>query len=227
MRRSLLFPFVCALYLVAGCTPSGDTAGGAEKAGVSQIDGYGPIKFGSSFTATIGELGHSRFNPSGVADCFSNMATDGCFLSPAEETSFYEMKDGIPYSLQLDFSKYDKLFQVSLRYEREGTITRDNCRDVFERTLDWVRREYGDLTPIYNTRDTYTTRRTAGGFQYKLGTGANGFFAAFTERKFEGRRRVAPHAVFIVVDGKRICRIDVDFTDAELGSVLNEGRVPD
>jgi hypothetical protein len=189
----------------------------------TSLTGYGELTFGMSFTVALAKLGHARFNPSGVNDCFNDMPLKGCFLSPESDTSFYQMKAGIPYALGLQFSKMDKLSHIRLSYKREGNISRSQCLEVYARTLDWVRAEYGDLSEKPSQPgDAIERKYTPVGQPFSIGKGdRDGFFVATAQRDFDQQRNVWPFATFIVVDGKPICDVSVTFEDEALADPIN------
>ncbi len=211
---SAAFAFSSALAL-CGCN---DFAG-TSTAPVNPIEGYGDVKFGASFTEFIGTHDSSDFNAFGLKHCFEDMATDGCFLSPDEDTTFFDMKDGVPYSLTVEFSTKGKLFHAELGYHREGGITHDQCLSIFERSIDWAQKEFGPLADRHQaTGSGFEPRVTRGGVSYRLGVSPGDFFVANVSRTL-GAREVWPFGTFIVVDGNPICRVGVNFTDHSL-----EGR---
>ena len=223
MLRLPIYPlaFSAIATLLVGCTPS-ETINPAA----ATIDGYNGLTFGMSFTDVIGKMGHEQFNVAGVKDCFENMATQGCFLSRAEDTTYFDMQEGIPYAPQLVFSKFDKLFDISLVYNREGPIQRGECLDVYERSLDWVQAKYGAMSVPAGRKDQSTNRTTPQGISYKLDTGEDGFFNSSAQHNFTSSREVSVMGTFIVVDRKPMCMVEVSFTDDSLGSVLTKGRIP-
>lgn len=198
------------------------------------LDGYGSIKFGSSFQDAIRTLGGSLFNSAAVSDCYRDLPLRGCYLSRNMSGTPFEMRDGIPYTLSLSFNRYDKLTDIGLDYDREGDITRADCLHIHERTLDWVTREYGPMRFRSGTPEPTNqpaSHRTAGGNPYELGSGRDGFFVTAPMRtvspdtaegnqtrpitRWDGARYVSLLSTFIMVDGNPICSINVDFSEPE------------
>src|SRR3546814_6929919 len=77
------------------------------------------LKFGMSFAESTGLTGLSRFNPAAVKGCLLELAVRGCYLTPDNNLISYTSVDGIPYTLALSFNRFDKLTDISLKYERE------------------------------------------------------------------------------------------------------------
>lgn len=232
---SAIMPLLVSVTLI-GCGSNAASENGSAAAGVAAtarkaIDGYGDIKFGSSFVSAIGLLGHEPFNPVAVSECFKDLPIKGCHLTRNAEHIF-EMRAGIPYSLTLMFNKLDKLTDIGLDYSREGDVKRADCLSLHERTLDWLVADYGQLrTPVSSKEEgPIEGRRTSQGNTYQLGApGENGGFVTLPMRtvstptraavetkpipEWNDQRYVSLLSVFIVVDGKPMCMVNADFNE--------------
>jgi len=181
------------------------------------IEGYGGFRFGMSLTDALALTRADLFNPAGLSDCFADMPTEGCFLPPSEDTSLFEMKAGIPYSLTLQFSKFDRLTDIQLGYHREGEIDRAQCLEIYERTIDWLAAEYGPIKDSQRLEgDQFENHVTPGGIPHRIGVTEDRFFVGNVERSFAGDRKLWPFATYIEVDGKPYCRVDANFSDEHL-----------
>src|SRR3546814_9709758 len=95
-----------------------------------------------SFAESTGLTGLSRFNPAAVKGCLLELAVRGCYLTPDNNLISYTSVDGIPYTLALSFNRFDKLTDISLKYEREmiddpdQKMSLEDCRAIHERTAD-------------------------------------------------------------------------------------------
>lgn len=197
-----------------------------EATAPQEVDGYNGLIFGASFKDVIGSLGSAPFNPWSVKQCLDNIATEGCVLSGLDDTTYFDMQAGIPYAPVLSFSKFDKLYSITLRYHREGSVKRDQCLEVYERSMDWVREKFGELDVQKKADGASIKRTTPGGIQHLLGVRDDQFFNGMADRKFAGQRKVWLMGTFLAGDGKPMCNVDVSFDDDSLGSSLNAGRAP-
>src|SRR3546814_9755483 len=102
-----------------------------------------------SFAESTGLTGLSRFNPAAVKGCLLELAVRGCYLTPDNNLISYTSVDGIPYTLALSFNRFDKLTDISLKYEREmiddpdQKMSLEDCRAIHERTADWLVKDFG------------------------------------------------------------------------------------
>ena len=127
------------------------------------FEGYGPFKFGMSLTEALSASGPSQFAALSVKDCLTNIAIKGCILMPDSNLANAETHDGIGYGYELFFNKHDKLTDIDLLFMRrsgvdEQTVTRDQCADIAERTVDWVTKQYGKLGYKLKKDPTLTTK---------------------------------------------------------------------
>ncbi|MGE3745166.1 MAG: hypothetical protein AB7G25_05540 [Sphingomonadaceae bacterium] len=203
----------------------------AEAARLQAIDGYGGIKLGSTFNEVLAITGSSLFNRVGLGDCVNDLPLKGCILTENMQNTPFDIKDGIPYTLVLDFNKRDQLTDISLHYDRAGGITAEQCMEIHERTLDW-------LTPIYgrlhigpsNNKSDVETRRTAKGNVYRVGKSA-GFLITTAMRtarapipanagempisKWNGERYLWLGSRFIVLSGQPMCSVRAQFSEPD------------
>lgn len=195
-----------------------------------EIDGYAGIKFGASLNEALATFDVRLFNPAGLSDCLKDLPLKGCFLSGDREATPFQIKDGIPYRLTLSFNRLDKLTDIDLNYDREGDISRDQCLEMHERTLDWMVREYGAMRAASSKEGSDEARTTPAKNPYFVGTGKDGFFVTRPMRtaaniepvvadqpitKWDNRRYTSLLTHFLVVDGKPMCGVNVSFSEPE------------
>jgi hypothetical protein len=196
------------------------------------ITGYGPLTFGASFKDVITTLDSDLFNPVSVSECFKDLPLKGCYLSRNSEDIPFEMKEGVPYTLSLSFNKWDKLTDIGLGYDREEDISRADCMQIHERTLDWVSAAYGPMRVSAGGSEgenRYVRGKTRRGNLYEVSSLDGGFFVTSPMRtvspnsskaaetrpipEWDQDRYVSILSTFIVVDGKPICNVDVKFSE--------------
>jgi len=223
-----------ASSILAACGSGADAQGSGNTQNAAdppqEINGYAGIEFGTSLNEALATLDVRLFNPAGLRDCLKDLPLKGCFLSGDSEAAPFQIKDGIPYRLTLSFNRLDKLTDVDLNYDREGDISRDQCLEMHERTLDWMVREYGDMRAASSQEGPDEARTSPAKNSYFVGTGKDGFFVTRPMRtaanveptvaeqpitKWDNRRYASLLTYFIVVDGKPMCGVNVSFSEPE------------
>ncbi|WP_370171842.1 hypothetical protein [Sphingobium abikonense] len=217
-------------FLAAACdsgkppvTPSNDS-----QAIDKPIDGYGGLKLGANFEDVIASVDTSDFYSGSVGDCIRDLAVQGCQLFSTHE-SVYAIKEGIPYSLDLEFNRFGKLVQIGLGYERRGDIDAAACREIFGRTADWVAADFGHLNYRESSAaadEKYLWDKTPKGVRYfytdpsATGSFVTSFLRSASIREesrstSEGQRWVALNrhlyllGTYIVTDGNPTCGVDL------------------
>lgn len=230
-RWRKLATFLAAVPALSACDAAPSKPAHEQRAERQPLEGYGALKFGSSFRDAITNVGSDRFNPWGFNECLDDMPLKGCFLSPDTDAAPFVIEGGIPYKLMLDFNKYDRLTDIGLRYDREGEITREECLSIHARTVDWVTRQYGPLWASVGKEPRITEKTTPGGNKYLLGDVPRESFVTTPMRTFsspppaelrkkpitqwDNERYVSLLSHFIVVDGKPMCGVSLDFNEPE------------
>ena len=196
------------------------------------MDGYRDLTLGMTFEEAIGRVEPRLFNPVSLKECFDDLAIRGCGLTRNSADTIYEMRNGIPYALSLNFNSDDKLTDIALNFRREKGITGAQCRSIFAKTVDWVVRDYGPVTFKRSGdkldvpgNDKDVVAKTPSGTEYRYNTPdtSGSFVVAFmhpvgekvVRRNENGnqlvvkdQRSISLFASYIVV-GDGIC--DVDF----------------
>lgn len=224
---------VCAAILTGCGSNAGPGNGteppGADNAPAKQIEGYADIKFGLTFTEVVADHS-SRLSSYSLSECLKDLPIKGCFLSNGSESSPFQIREGIPYFLNLSFNKFDKLTDIGLVYDREGGISRADCLSIHERTLDWLARDYGKLyAPTYDP--DVEAQLTPNGNRYLVGGSGKPNFVTMPMRtfpmkptaavlkkpitKWDGNRYVSLLSWYIVTDGEPHCRVTVDFSEPD------------
>lgn len=221
---ALLHSGLCALW-VAGC------GGGQIKESGNPLDGFGDLKFGMSFDQALTATSTQMFNPYGLRECLSQLPIRGCLLVSGDNVaSIYTRVEGIPYGLALDFNRFDQLTDIHLKFNRDGydseneRISSSDCLSVHERTIDWISQRYGAVTAPRKD-DSVTVRRTEGARTYPISLQKNGDFLSLGLIKVPENREISILSHFMTIDGKPICRIDLEFSDSK--SVERRKYVPE
>lgn len=236
LRRSQIVGVIalCSASILTGCGSGAATSNeteqpAAETPAAKPLEGYAGIKFGSSFTEAVAD--HSgQLSSYALSECLKDLPIKGCFLSNGSDSSHFQIREGIPYYLNLSFNKFDKLTDIALVYDREGGISRSDCLSIHERTLDWLVREYGKLyAPSYDP-DVKPQSTPAGNRYLISGSGKPDFVtmpmrtlsaqptAAVLKKpitKWDRNRYVSLLSWYIVTDGEPHCRVTVDFSEPE------------
>lgn len=203
------------------------------------IGEYKGVKLGSSFEDIIGSVDSDLFNPYGLKECFRDIALRGCGLSRKSDDTMFDMKGGVPYTLKLSFNRNDKLTDIGLNYHREERISGKQCRDIFARTVDWVALDYGPLTyhrtgekaEAKGEKDNIEAKTPAGNIYAFLKPDREGSYVTqfmhLTSEKVNRKavggktevattnRGISLFSSFIVVDGKPICDVDLEFREPD------------
>ncbi len=193
------------------------------------LEGYGTIKFGSTFQEAISAVGADLFNSVSVSECFKDLPLKGCYLSRNSDAQPYRIIEGIPYTLSLSFNRFDKLTDIGMNYDREKDISQSDCLNLHERTLDWLAKEYGQfrfptkqkeqiqrlVTPARNVYEVWTNSNGSA-ITSPMRTVSSSTPTALEEQpivKWDSKRYVSLLTTFIVVGGSPICSVNVDFSE--------------
>jgi hypothetical protein len=215
--------------LLAGCAADqpANQANAAASSSREAIAGYRNISFGRTFAEAVAEIGASNFNSISIAECPGEMPLRGCFLSPNHErTAPFEMRDGIPYFLDLSFNRRDRLTDIGLSYRREGAISSQQCREIHGRTLDWLIEDFGPFREGSQPLSTGWRNeqvRTAAGHTFSVGVAPDGdhvsalmrtapasrFNPASSITTWDDQRYVSLMSSFIRVNGRPHCHVTV------------------
>ncbi len=222
--------------LITGCGPTSASITGKSSPSYKLVDAYRDLRLGSTFEDVIGSVDSSLFNPVSLKDCFRDLPINGCYLSRNTDDTVYEKRNGIPYGLELKFNSLDRLIDIDLRYRRQGSISGDQCKAIFARTVDWVSADYGP-TSFRRPNDGWETEKSrnsviatpAGNLFAVQKPAADGsyvtqFMHLATERtrsygSGEDRqtltlnRGLTLFATYIVVNGTPICDVSLSFSE--------------
>lgn len=191
----------------------------------TELKGYADLNFGASFEEALAVAGASAFNAYGISKCSEEIPIRGCLLT-GEESSTFRRIDGIPYRLQLAFNKFGTLTDISLEFVRRSTdnedndrvpasITADECRDIIERTIDWVSRDFSKIQVRDGDGSTESKiLTTAAGNKYRNSGSANSFLAeGFIP--FKSGREIYLLSHFLTIDGEPDCSVDISFQESD------------
>lgn len=179
------------------------------------IDGYGNLKFGMSMPDIVSLVGPQRFNSYSLKECVEDIATDGCFLSQKSNTTLYEIKDGIPFALQVGFSKFDKLEDVGLVFHRDEGVSGKECVDIFTRAVGWLEQDFGTLVSWEDTAEKEASLQpivTPEGTKHRVFDGDSGSVMGDGRVNFEDGSGVFILAFGTRTKGKESCMVNIKFS---------------
>lgn len=203
--------------LVAVCA-CGSAGPAQEQLPAKEISGFEGVEFGTDLQIAIGQFGADRFNPASVVGCLEEATIDSCHLFPAEDAPPFVRREGVPYTLSLEFDASDKLIGFDLEYEPREKSDVDDCLDFHLRTVDWLSSEFGPLEPN-GRRDSetgsYEDTTTKAGHPVSIWrSNAGGFVSDLRSEEFsDGELFVL--SVFLGDPDLRKCSIDVMFGKKE------------
>ena len=193
------------------------------------ITGYDGFKFGMSFDDALAVVPVQSFDAASLRNCMADLAIRGCFLSQDNQALPPIKSAGIAYHVQLSFNRLDHLTDVTLRFSRDHGVSRDECLDIYARTLDWLSDSYGPFEPS-TFKDAspgwrWPKFRTPAGRRYTVGYAPDGNFIAEPLRnvgrsqssarikpitKWDGDRYVDVFATYIAG-----CDVTAEFSEPE------------
>lgn len=147
---------VGAIALTACSQPAKKQPLGAD---LPAIAGIGDYRLGVSFR-DLAYADSGRWNAAALRECLDDRVLRGCYLMDDDDKVAREERDGIPYRVTLEFSRFDKLVRVTFKFDREGGISFDQCRDLHARSVDWVTDAYGPLVDRLAGKGDTSDRRT-------------------------------------------------------------------
>ena len=214
-----------AISLTASCADAGNGSGAVQSE--RELEGFGGVALGATFEETMAVAPPQLFNPYGLSKCLEEIPMRGCFLSPRDELAAFRRIDGIPYGLNLEFNRFGALTDITLKFTRRrqydgdlnpvaAKITKSECADLIERTIDWVTADYGSLAGDRPKEAGTRDAKTAKGNAYWVQNSDDGSgLMAIGALKMNRGRSVRVFAHFLVLDGEPDCDISVSFAEAE------------
>lgn len=198
-----------ALVCAVGCADRSE----AER----KLKGWGALEFGMSLDEALATA-PSVFSPYSLAKCRETGALYGCSLQPTDDYSVAVTREGIPYALRIATNSHGRLTDITLQYRRrisagEGTrISRSECVGIYDRTLDWLEGEYGDLSQPSPRMTGNQVRQSSTGREYRYSE-KDGAFMSRHAAEFLNARSVNAMIVFLDVGGGPSCTVSIDFKD--------------
>lgn len=212
-----------AFAILSACGPAGKVDAGSDR----KLDGYAGLKLGSTFEEAMLIANPRDFNPYGLKKCLEDMPIKGCILFPESDRTTFQRVQGIPYGLQLEFNRLGALTDITLRFSRRRTfdddlnpvqakITKAECSDILNRTVDWISADYGPLTPMRpkNSQDQPAKTEKGSSYWVEDSRDKTGFVAIATVKMGDGRS-VGLFAHFLLLDRDPDCEIQVSFEEVE------------
>lgn len=196
------------LALIAFLMPScGDGAASEQR---SDIEGFGPLRFGMSFEEAMGAVANGTFNPAGVARCADTLALRGCLLNRRTGPQFDVIEASIPYKFAAKIGRDNKLYDITLWFDPEAKLSRDECVAMLEATVDWSWPEKAQTNTKLEISAEYEWRKSPKGVRFPMSRQGD-FATVFMPEEGSGVAR-AYFAHFLTIDGKPACNVSVSFT---------------
>lgn len=164
----------------------------------AQANGYAGIELGSSLERALSQVDGGLYRAADIATCSTDMPLKGCVLIWNDWAVPFVRKDGIPYRLNLEFNRQGALERINLVYSRrEDDISASDCLNISERTVDWVKSEYGplersSLSPMHSPDFMFVMTR-----DFSRGDGRSNMSVFFVSHFLRGS-----------------CQVNVSFADA-------------
>jgi hypothetical protein len=136
------------------------------------LEGYGDLKLGMTFDQATAATAAYSFDPGSLKQCLAQLAVRGCILNPQNDLTAYRTIEGVPYGLELAFNSHDRLTDIYLDYERNAyrdpaeQISKEDCLSIYDRTMDWVVKQYGKGFLEREEKPSPPNRTTPGGNRY-------------------------------------------------------------
>lgn len=224
MLRAYLGVVVAIAVSACGATPNDDAAHARKN-----INGFGEIMLGAPLQVVLDRRVTETLSPLGMQACLQDLPLKGCFLSPRDSSTPFIIAEGIPFALSLSFNRLDKLTDIDLSYERETVVSREQCLELHDRTLDWLSKDYGVFAePTVNDNESWMSRTTGAGHRYSIGNVDGGGFVTRPKRTLRnpGEMSVRPRAIpkwnddryvwllgSYIGSSDRTCRITIGFSE--------------
>ncbi|MFC3712276.1 hypothetical protein ACFOMD_06825 [Sphingoaurantiacus capsulatus] len=135
--------------IVAGCSPEAPQQEKRQEVVAAprpaSVTGWEDYKFGMSFDEAVTARSDVEWNAVSFVECRPEMATKGCYLVSDDRETYLPLIDGIAFSPNLTFNARGKLISVALDFDEEGEVTKSQCLDILERTIDRISSTYGPI----------------------------------------------------------------------------------
>lgn len=225
--------------LLAGCGTSGLNNSEADanvstRAEVSAIEGYRELRLGMPFEEAISAAGPNALGAYSISECTREMPIRGCVVHPDRDAgAVYEVRDGIPYHLDLAFNRLGRLTDIGLEYRRQGDVTAEQCLDIHARTLDWLVERYGAIRSSSGGEGgefVEKTRTSPAGNGFRYGQRSTSEFITHPARtvsgiaavredtaitRWDSQRYASVLSSFLILVGRPECQVSVKFSEPE------------
>lgn len=189
-----------------GAADLSEPEGGA--ANNQRIDGFGEFTFGMSFEEVLSRRGNNEFNPVSIVECPDVLAVRGCLLTQRADGRHDLIKEGMPYRLAAKLDRNNRLYEIALHYEPEVSLSRIECVEILERTIDWSWPNT-DATNDLDLSDDYEWRTSFNGVRYPISR--SGQFATVFEPENSEEVSRSYFTSFLSLDREDQCRVSVAF----------------
>lgn len=195
---------VLAALLMPGCS------GGVKSDQAAEIEGFGPLRFGMSFEEVLTAAPIGTFNPAAIADCADTMALRGCLLTQRTGQQFDVIHASIPYKFAAKIGRDNKLYDITLWFEPEAKLSREECVRMLEATVDWSWPGEVRTTTKLKLSDDYKWHTSPKGVRFPISQ--KGDFATVFMPEDRGGVARSYFASFLTIAGKPDCSLSVSFS---------------
>ncbi|WP_143736996.1 hypothetical protein [Erythrobacter tepidarius] len=193
-----------AALLMSGCGRSGASDQPAD------IDGFGPLRFGMSFEEVLAAAAIGTFNPASITDCADTLVLRGCLLTQRTGPQFDVIHESIPYKFAAEIGRDNKLYSITLWFDPEARLSREECVRMLEATVDWSWPGEAQTNTKLKLSDDYEWRTSPKGVRFPMSREGD-FATVFMPEEGGGVAR-SYFASFLMIDGKPDCSVSVSFT---------------
>jgi hypothetical protein len=185
-------------------------SGSAASDQPSDIEGFGPLRFGMSFEEVLTAAPIGAFNPAAIADCADTLALRGCLLTQRTGPQFDIIHASVPYRFAAEIGRDNKLYDITLWFEPEAKLSREECVRMLEATVEWSWPGEARTTTKLKLSDDYEWRTSPNGVRFPMSR--QGDFATVFMPEDRGGVGRSYFAWFLTIDGKPDCSVSVSFS---------------
>jgi hypothetical protein len=196
------------IALAALLTPS--CGGSAASDQPTDIDGFGPLRFGMSFEEVLAAAAIGTFNPAAITDCADTLVLRGCLLTQRTGPQFDVIHESIPYKFAAEIGRDNKLYAITLWFDPEARLSREECVRMLEATVDWSWPGEAQTNTKLKLSGDYEWRTSPKGVRFPMSR--QGDFATVFMPEDGGGVARSYFASFLTIDGKPDCSVSVSFS---------------
>lgn len=193
-----------AALLMSGCGGSGASDQPTD------INGFGPLRFGMSFEEVLAAAAIGTFNPAAIADCADTLVLRGCLLTQRTGPQFDVIHASMPYKFAAEIGRDNKLYGITLWFDPETRLSREECVRMLEATVDWLWPAEAQTHTKLKLSGDYEWRTSPKGVRFPMSREGD-FATVFMPQEGSGVAR-SYFASSLTIDGKPDCSVSVSFT---------------